>query len=279
MTRIWFTEELETVATFWRIYRKDGVALGFTTHDRDIWLEGVLHQSSPGMLPSSIRKSADLYADSAEVIGALSHEAIVPQDIQAGCYDDATIHIGLVDWESGEHHTLYSGTLSTVTQEGCQFSAELLSHKALLWKDTVPRTSPLCRSDFCAPGCNLNPAKYMFEATLIALNTNQNSIEISVPTPIAYPLEGGSIRWLEGPQYGSEMTMFGVEQLPDRVLSCRLNTPIHSDIAIGTKARVKAGCNHTIATCAGVFNNASNFRGEPHLPGNDMLTRYPSPQV
>ena len=35
------------------------------------------------------------------------------------------------------------------------------------------------------------------------------------------------------------------------------------------------GCDKRLATCAGRFANAVNFRGEPYLPGNDLLTRYP----
>ncbi len=42
MSRVWFSTELETVATWWRVLRRDGVALGFTTHDRDIWADGIL---------------------------------------------------------------------------------------------------------------------------------------------------------------------------------------------------------------------------------------------
>jgi uncharacterized protein len=30
------------------------------------------------------------------------------------------------------------------------------------------------------------------------------------------------------------------------------------------------------STCVSRFANALNFRGEPHLPGNDLLTRYAS---
>jgi hypothetical protein len=30
-----------------------------------------------------------------------------------------------------------------------------------------------------------------------------------------------------------------------------------------------------LATCGGRFGNALNFRGEPYLPGIDLLTRYP----
>ena len=33
--RSWFSGPLETVATYWRIERADGVALGFVSHDRE----------------------------------------------------------------------------------------------------------------------------------------------------------------------------------------------------------------------------------------------------
>ena len=46
-------------------------------------------------------------------------------------------------------------------------------------------------------------------------------------------------------------------------------------LAPGTLARLTEGCDHTIATCAARFGNAINFQGEPFLPGNDLLTRYP----
>ena len=35
------------------------------------------------------------------------------------------------------------------------------------------------------------------------------------------------------------------------------------------------GCDKRFATCRTRFANSANFRGEPHLPGNDLLTRYP----
>ena len=84
MSRVWFAGELETVATFWQVLRRDGVALGFTSHDRDLWFAGLLHRAAPGMVPSAIRRSADVEPDSAEVQGALSHAAISAEDLVAG---------------------------------------------------------------------------------------------------------------------------------------------------------------------------------------------------
>nr|WP_258893257.1 phage BR0599 family protein [Sphingomonas sp. SUN019] len=43
----------------------------------------------------------------------------------------------------------------------------------------------------------------------------------------------------------------------------------------GRGGRMTEGCDKSVATCAGRFANVANFRGEPYLPGIDLLTRYP----
>ena len=37
---------------------------------------------------------------------------------------------------------------------------------------------------------------------------------------------------------------------------------------------VTAGCDKRFATCRDRFANAVNFRGFPHIPGNDFVMRY-----
>lgn len=271
MSRVWFAAALETVATFWRVSRRDGVTLGFTTHDRDLWFDGVLHRAAPGMTPSAIRRSADLDADSAEVEGALSHDAIGAADLAAGRFDGARLRIGLVDWESGEHDTLYRGVIGSVIEEEGRFTAELTSRKAELFADPVPRTSPMCRARFCGPGCNLSPARFTHEAVLSAVAADGNAITLD--TLVATDaLAGGVLRWLDGPHAGLTMTILvaGAEGLV-------LDTPLDAGLAPGTRAIVREGCDHTLDTCATRFANAVNFQGEPFLPGNDLLSRYPAP--
>jgi hypothetical protein len=56
-----------------------------------------------------------------------------------------------------------------------------------------------------------------------------------------------------------------------------LDTPLAADLAAGLRVIVREGCDHTLDTCATRFANAVNFQGEPFLPGNDLLTRYPVP--
>ena len=37
------------------------------------------------------------------------------------------------------------------------------------------------------------------------------------------------------------------------------------------------GCDKRLATCRARFANAVNYRGFPHMPGNDFVTYYPVP--
>ncbi len=272
MTRTWFSTDVETVATFWRLLRSDGITLGFTAHDRDLWFDGILHRASPGMVPSSIRKSAGFEADSAEVRGALTHEAITPDDLAAGRFDGAAIRIGLVDWETGEALVLYAGTIGSISEEDGRFSAELVSRKAELQRDPVPRTSPACRAAFCGPGCNLSGSAHTRDWRMTGLDLEANAAHFDgSPEPALHA--GGTVRWLDGPMAGAAMTIMAGTAEGGLVL----DQPLDPATPVGARARVREGCDHRLETCAERFGNAVNFRGEPFLPGNDLLAGYPSP--
>lgn len=46
-------------------------------------------------------------------------------------------------------------------------------------------------------------------------------------------------------------------------------------IAPGDTFTVTAGCDKRFQTCHERFDNVVNFRGFPHIPGNDFVIRYP----
>lgn len=271
MSRVWFDSLLETVAPFWRILRRDGVALGFTAHDRDLWFDGITHRATPGMVPSAIRRSADLEPDSAEVEGALSHDALNAKDLALGRFDGARVLIGLVDWESRDRHVLYRGTIASVSEEAARFTAILQSRKAELQVDSIPRTSPTCRADFCGPDCSLSPARFTHNARVTGHAPAANAVMLSTAVPLAL-LAGGRLRWLDGPYAGQAMGMVAIG--PAGLV---LDTPLDQPIPVGTSAIVREGCDRTLETCHTRFANSINFRGEPFLPGNDQLARYASP--
>jgi uncharacterized phage protein (TIGR02218 family) len=270
MSHVFFTTELEGVASFWRIHRKDGVTIGFTSHDRDLRFAGVLHRAGPGIVPSAIRRTAGLDGDSAEMQGALAHDSISAHDLAAGRFDGARVEVGAVDWETGAHAVLYNGTIGEVAQESAGFTAELRSAKAALEADPVPRTSPTCRAEFCGPECGLSAAAYTHRAAVVSADVDASAVAFGHPDPAAFA--HGRVRWLDGPHAGLATEVAAVDGA--RLV---LGGALDPTVVPGTRAILREGCDHTIATCAGRFANAANFRGEPFLPGNDLLARYPSP--
>ena len=265
--RVFFDRDLDTVATFWRIYRRDGAALAFTSHDRDLSFGGMRHLAAPGMIPAAIRLTAELTNDTAEVQGALNHGSIRASELAAGLFDEAAIEIGAVDCGSLDHHTLYTGLIGRIEDNTTQFAAELRSTKSLLEQDLVPRTSPTCRAEFCGRGCGLSAVRFTSFCTLAEIDLEANRVRIAGIGSEAHV--DGRLRFLAGPQTG---VAFGIIDAESDWLM--LDRPLVAGTPPGTRVEVREGCDHTIATCATRFANAANFRGEPFLPGNDLLARY-----
>lgn len=268
MSRGLLDRPLNTVASFWRIWRRDGVAFGFTTHDRDLWFGGIRHRAAPGLTPSAIRRTAGLSEEAADVEGALAHDCIAEADLAAGRFDGAAVAIGAVDWETLDHDIYYRGTISGVSREGNGFAAELASAKAALAIDPVPRSSPTCRARFCGPGCGLSPARFTHRASVAGVAAGR--VSFAGIDPVRFV--GGELRWLDGPRAGLDTQILAAD-----AHGLLLDRDDHA-IAPGTRALLREGCDHTVATCAERFGNAANFQGEPFLPGTDLLAHYPQPR-
>ncbi len=270
MSRVFFREELEGVATFWRVIRRNGATFGFTSHNRDLMFAGLRHRAAPGMLPSAIRRTAELEHDAAEVQGVLAHDAISSADLRAGRYDSARVAIGVVDWETLEHATLFHGELGGINEEAGRFEAELHSAKAALAIDAVPRTSPTCRAQFCDPGCQLNAARFTHLCVVTTTDVETGRLTFAASPPPADLLHG-SLRWIDGPHAGISMQVINAD-----AQGLVVDRQLDPGILPGQRVLLREGCDHTLATCATRFANAVNFQGEPFLPGNDLLGRYPT---
>lgn len=271
MSRVFFSGALDTAATWWRVHRQDGVTLGFTTHDRDLWFDGVLHRAAPGMLPSAIRRTAGFEDDPGDVEGALSHASMREDDLASGRFDGARIESGIVDWDSLERARLYEGSIARVVREAAGFKAELASRKADLAHDPIPLTSPSCRASFCGPECALNPASFERRARAVGYDADTGELTLDLADCAPYRL--GQLRWLDGPATG--LTHAIIEAQGDQVT---LAERLDFQLDVPLRLRLREGCDRTLATCHARFANAANFRGEPFLPGNDLLAQYPMPR-
>ena len=83
---------------------------------------------------------------------------------------------------------------------------------------------------------------------------------------------------IKGPQDEAALTGLRATILSADAMGLVLDRPLDDASAIGDRASLREGCDHTVATCSTRFGNAANFQGEPFLPGNDLLAQYPMPR-
>jgi uncharacterized phage protein (TIGR02218 family) len=263
--------DLTTLAFCWRLERRDGVCLGFTTHDCDLAIGHMVYRAAPGMLPSAITLSDGFDSDALEVRGALTSDAITSEDLAAARWDGAAVEIFLVDWEApeGDAVPLARGTLGDISVQGEGFTAELRGLAALLERPAVEQTSPECRAELGDKRCRVDMAAKV-TATRITAVIEEDVIEVAEAAPLASAYGYGRLRWVTGPNSGlaSEIASSGGVRLT-------LREPPSFPPAVGDLVEISEGCDRNFDTCRTRFANAKNFRGEPHLPGMDLLTRYP----
>jgi len=264
-----FTEELSTIALCWRIERRDGVAIGLTDHDRDLMIDGLIHRAAPGMTPSAIKRSDGLDADTMDVAGALTSAAIDADDLLAGRWNGARVTLFAVDWSGGGARiALGEGVIGAVETRDNGFTAELRGASAALERPVVEETSPECRAELGDKRCRVAMAGRRRFARVIAAEGRALTIDETEPLANAYG--AGLLRWIGGANSGLESAIVASD---GAVIMLRAAAPL--PVAAGDYVELIEGCDKRIETCAGRFANAPNFRGEPFLPGIDLLTRYP----
>ena len=265
----WLREELTTLAFCWRVERTDGVAIGLTSHDRDLLVDGLVHRASPGMTPSAIRREAGLDADTSDVAGALSAAAIGEADLLAGRWDGARVALFAVDWtDAARRVALGEGTIRAVELGDDGFTAELRGPTAALDRAVVEETSPECRAELGDRRCRVPMAGRRRLARVVAGDGAALTLDAVEPEADAYG--NGRLLWLDGANAGLEGA---VARSAGPTL--RLRAPPAFAVAPGTLVEVTHGCGKSLEECRARFGNGSNFRGEPFLPGMDLLTRYP----
>lgn len=263
-------KELGAIAFCWRLRRRDGIALGFTTHDRDLSIEGITYRASPGMVPSAISLSDGFDASTLDVSGALTSDAIRDEDLAAGRWDGAEVRMFMIDWSdpAAGQLPLARGELGDVAIEGGKFSAELRGPTALLDRPVVEQTSPECRAELGDRRCRIDLA-YLVRVTRVAAVLADDRIEVGSAAAGSGLYRYGRLRWIGGANSGIDSAILGSG---DRVLTLREPPPY--PVLAGDLIEIGEGCDKAFATCRERFANSRNFRGEPHLPGIDLLTRY-----
>ncbi|MDO8983262.1 DUF2163 domain-containing protein [Cypionkella sp.] len=266
-----------TVCRAWLVTRRDGVQFGFTDHDLDLGFEGHVFKASSGMTARTLQQTTGLSVDNSETVGGLSDAAVDEADLIAGRFDGAEVRAWLVNWaDPAQRIEQFRGNLGEISRVGGAFKAELRGLTDRLNQPqgrifqrscTAVLGDARCRVDLIAPG-------NFAETSVAGLDALNRCL-----------FEGISAfadRWFERGRFvvtsGAAAGLVGVIKF-DRLSGTQRVVDLWYDlgaqIAIGDQVRLEVGCDRMSTTCRTKFDNFANFRGFPHIPGEDWLASYP----
>ena len=260
--------ELTSLALCWRLERLDGAGIGLTSHDDALTSDGERYEPAPGMTPAAVTRSLGLEPHSAEVAGALSSEALDEDDLSLGRWDGARVRLTVVDWEAPDASAiqLMAGEIGSVSIDGESFSVDLNGAAVALQGPVCPATSAECRAEFGDKRCRVDLAGRTTVAHVLSCDAASLTLDVSVDDRFVL----GRLRYLNGGNCGLSTVVLSATGSVVQVRDLPRAT-----VETGCRIELREGCDKRFETCVSRFDNAANFRGEPHLPGNDLLTRYP----
>ncbi len=263
-----FGRPLTSLAFLWRLVRADGVALGFTSHDRAITLDGLAYRCRPGVSMSALESETSLEARGPELRGVLSADGVSSDDLLLGRWEDGRVEIMLCDWEQPAAGVLLLmvGRIAAVAIDGAAaFTMELEREELAGCRRGPLRCSPLCRAELGDARCGVDMAGRFVD---VGGTVGGEVIGLIEPLVDFGRFLGGTMRVLTGPSAGVERRIDGAD---DREVA--LDREIVGPTA-EARIRLTEGCDKRFETCVGRFGNGLAFDGEPHVPGRDALVRY-----
>jgi uncharacterized phage protein (TIGR02218 family) len=269
-----------TVCRAWTVRLRNGTEMGFTDHDRDLVVDGVPCRADTGLTARALQQTTGLSVDNSEAVGALSDAAIREADLVAGRYDGAEVRAYLVNWAApGDWVEQFRGSLGEITRAGPSFRAELRGLSALLNRAQGYAYQRGCSAVLGDARCRFDTAQPGYFADLIVEEVEDGRIFRFGS------LTGFDERWFEHGRFevvtGAGAGLVGQvrsDRFWNGLREMELWESIRADITTGDRVRVIAGCDKSFATCRTKFLNTLNYRGFPHIPGEDLLSSYPVPE-
>lgn len=286
-----------TLATLWKVKRRDNTIIGFTDHDKDVKYDAsdgdgtVTYVASTGFTPTAIETGSDLGVDNLEVTAFLEVDAISDVDLRNGVYDFCSIEIRIVNYMDLTQGDLKfrSGTVGQVKSQNGIGNFEI---RGLIFYTSTAigqLYGPTCRVELGSTECGIDLSLWIQNGLVESVTDRQTFVPGSAPSSTPLLMRGsatptlpappgwfsnGVIVWTSGANAG-----FSMECKNWDGTTVTLFENMGFDIQPGDTFTIEPGCNlgsGPTGDCQNKFVNIVNFRGEPFIPGADQIMIYPN---
>ena len=150
-------QENTTFATCLKLTFPDASVVGYTNHDKDLTVSGVVYSASSGYTPSDVKNTDMLSVNNMDVQGLIVTGGVTEGDIAAGKYDGAAVEIFIINWADVSEGAipLHRGTIGEIKRDGNMFVAELRGLKQMLQQNITESYSSTCRATLGDSRCKI----------------------------------------------------------------------------------------------------------------------------
>lgn len=271
-----------TLAPCIQIVSREGEALGFTSHDRDILIDGVLYSAKNGASIPQLDNRSELEVGNTNLEILLSDDRITEIDLLGGRWDGAIVRYFLVDYNAppvslsaSPRQYIPMGGLYTIgsveIDSGDRFTAEVRGLISRLTKDNGDTTNRGCRYEFGDSRCTKD---------LTTLTHALAITEVYPDIPLRFQVstngQGGEGYFDDG---WLVFTSGEFAYLPRQTIKTYSNNvielwqPLPKLATVGVSILATAGCAKVFngtRSCTH-YNNTDNYGGEKDLAGTDRL--------
>lgn len=268
---------ITTVCHCWLVTRRDGEAYGFTDHDQDLDFGGHVFKASSGLTAGALQQTTGLSVDNSEAVGALSDASVTEADLAAGRFDGAEVKAWLVNWANASQRVVdFRGQFGDIQRKAGSFRAELrgLTDKLSQPQGRIYQPGCSARLGDGACGVDLAVPAYRVEAAIAGFDALGRVEFAGLGGYADRWFERGTLMALTGAAAGLS-TMIKADRSSGAGRLVELWHEMNAPLAVGDLLRLQAGCDKRAETCRMKFLNFVNFRGFPHVPGEDWLASYP----
>lgn len=141
----------------WKCTRLDGQVFGFTDHDMDKTVSGVVYKAKTGLTRTAVLTSAQFSVDNQDISGGLNSAGITEADILAGKWDYAAVECFRFDWSNPSLgiDKVRKAYIGSVKRGKTTFVAELRGLMQFLQQSIGKLLTPGCPYQLGDPDCQV----------------------------------------------------------------------------------------------------------------------------
>ncbi len=272
-------EGATTLCWCWRLTRLDGVRYGFTDHDRNLTFDTTVFEAASGFAATELSAGVGLSTDNLEAEGALTSDKLNEDELAQGRFDDAQVEIFRVNWSDPAQRVLMSaGSLGEIKRGENSFAAEVRGLAHYLQQPKGRLVQYGCDATLGDARCTVGigtGSSFRTAGSVASVQSRHAFVVSGLTGFVAGWFARGNLLWQSGANAPGSMEIKQHRLLENGDIFVELWQDMAFDIIIGDTFFAIAGCDKQFSTCRDKFSNQINFRGFPHVPGNDFIVSYP----